>query len=103
MVSGPADIERKQPLNGYGVTILVDSEASGHYVDDVIIPELKHHLQDYTSLSTARTILTDGIALLDVIAWDVLQGLNANEYGDQQLSRIAILNVHDIGRTLFFL
>ena len=52
-------------MNGNVVTVLVDSGASGHYFDDLIIPELKHRLQDHTSLSTPRTILTAGEALLD--------------------------------------
>ena len=60
MMSGPAEIERKPRANGNVVTVVVDSGTSGHYFDNLIIPELKHRLQDYTSLRMPRTILTAG-------------------------------------------
>ena len=67
----PAEIECKPDESG-NVTVLVDSRASGHYFDDTIIPDLKHHLQDYTSLRALRRILTAGGALLDGTAEGVL-------------------------------
>ena len=78
----PAEIERKPHEIGNVVTVLVDSGASGHYFDDTFIPDLKHRLQDYTSLSTPRTILTAGGALLDGTSKGVLQGLIADDYGE---------------------
>ena len=54
------EIERKPHESGNVVTVLVDSGASGYYFDDLIIAELKHRLQDHTSLRTPRTILTAG-------------------------------------------
>ena len=98
--SEPAEIEYKSHESGNGVTVLVDSGAAGHYLDDTIIPELKHHSQDYTSRSTIRTILTARNALLDGTAEDVLQGLITDDYGEQRLARIAILIVRGIGRDI---
>ena len=61
----PSEIERKPHESGNVFTVLVDSGASGHYFDDTIIPDLKHRLQDFTSLSTPRMILAARGALLD--------------------------------------
>ena len=44
MASESAEIERKLRVNGNVVTVLVDSGASGHHFDDLIIPELKYLL-----------------------------------------------------------
>ena len=101
MESEPAEIERKPHESSNVVTVLVDSGGSGHYFDGLIIPELKHRLQDYTSLSTPHTILAAGGALLDGTAEGVLQGLVTDDYGEQHLTRIAILIVPGIGRNLF--
>ena len=101
MKSEPAEIERKPHESGNVVTVGVDSGASGHYFDDTIIPDLKHRLQNYISLSTLRTILTAGGALLDDTAESVLQGLMAHDYREQHVGRIAILFVAGIGRKYF--
>ena len=99
--SEPAEIERKPRESDNLVAVQVDSGASGHYFDDLIILELKHRLHDYTSLGTHRTILTAGGALLDDIAEGVLKGLITDDYGEQHLARIAILIVSGIGRNFF--
>ena len=96
----PAKIERKPHENGFVITVLVDSGASGHYFDDIIIPDLKHRLQGCTSLSTLGKILMAG-ALLDSTAQGVLQGFIMDDYGEQHLARVAILNVPGIGHNLF--
>ena len=87
--------------SGNVVTVLVDSGATGHYFDETIIPDLKHRFQDYTSLSTPRTILTAGGALLDGTAEGVLQVFITDDYGEWHLARMAILTVPGIGRNLF--
>ena len=100
---GPAEIERKAHKSGDVVTVLRvdDSGVSGHHFDDIIIFDLNHRLQKYTSHSTPRTILTAGGALLDGKAEGVLQGLITNDYGEQHLAPIAILIVPGIGCNLF--
>ena len=100
MESKLAEIERKLHESGNAVTVLVDSGASGHYFDNLIIPELKHRLQGYISLSTPRTILTARGALLDGTAERVLQGLITNHYGEQHLARTAIPISFGIGCNL---
>ena len=85
MKSEPAVIKRKEHKCGNAVTFLVDSHSFGD-----IIPDLKHRLQNYSS---PRTILTAEGALLDGTTECVLQGLVTDDYGEQQLARIAILIV----------
>ena len=97
----PAEIERKPHESGNVVTAVVDSGASGHCFDDAIIPDLEHHLQDYTPLSTPRSILIAGGVLLDGPAEGVLQGLITDDYGEQPLARIAIPFVPEIGRNIY--
>ena len=99
--SEPAEVERKSHESGNVFTFLVDSWASGHYVDDLNIPELKHRLHDYTSLSTPRTILTAGGHLLDRTAEGVLQGLITDDYREQHVARILFLIVSGVGRKRF--
>ena len=101
MESEPAEIEPKPHESGNVATVLVDSGASGHYFDDLIIPELKNRLQDYTSLSTPRTIRTAGGALLDGTAEGVLQGLITDDYREQHVARILFLIVSGVGRKRF--
>ena len=83
------------------VALMVDSGASGHYFDDTIIRDLKHRLQDYVHLSTPRTILIAGEALVNVTAEGVLQGLVTNDNGNQILVRVDIVVVPRNGRNLF--
>ena len=47
MVLGPAAFKHKPSSGDDTVTVLVDSRASGHYFDDLIIPSLKHRLLNY--------------------------------------------------------
>ena len=101
MASRPAEIERKPYVNGNVDAVLVDRGASGHYFDDLVIPELKHRIQDYTSLCTPHAILTAGESLLGDTPDGVLQGLITDDYGEQHLARFAILIVSGIGRNLF--
>ena len=54
-----------------------------HYFDNLIIPDLKRRLHYYTFLSTPRTILTAGGALLDRTADGALQGFRTDNYGTQ--------------------
>ena len=101
MASGPAAFKHKPSVGDDSVSILVDSGASGHYFDDLIIPSLKHRLMNCVLLTTPRKILTAGGALLDGTAKGVLQGLVTDNHGEQHLARIAILIVLGIGRSLF--
>ena len=97
----PAEIEHKTRESDNVVTVLVNSGASGHYFDDTIIPDLKLLVQDYTSLSTPRTILTIGGSLLEDTAEGVLQGLITDDYGEQHPAQIVILIAPGIGRNIF--
>ena len=101
MVSGTAAFKHKPSAGDDSVTVLVNSGASGHYFDDLIILSLKHRLPNYVLLTTPRKIFTTGEALLDGTAEGILQGLFTNNHGEQHLARTAILIVAGIGRNLF--
>ena len=85
----------------FPVIITVDTEASGYYFDDAIIRDLKHRLQDYVHLATLRKILTTGGARLDGKVEGVLQGVVADDYGNQIIVRVNFVVVPWIGRNLF--
>ena len=72
MASGPAAFKHKPSSGDDTVTVLVDSRASGHYFDDLIIPSLKHRLLNYVLLTMPCKILTAGGALLDGTAEGIL-------------------------------
>ena len=83
------------------VHVLVDSEASGHYFNDFLMPEFNRRLLDYTCLTTPRKILTAGGALPDVTGERILQGVITDNCGNGHLVRIQILVVPTIGCNLF--
>ena len=82
-------------------TLMVDSGASGHYFDDAIIRNLKHRLQDYVHLATPRKTITTGGALLNGTVEGVLQGLVADDYGNQILVGVDIVVVPGNGCNVF--
>ena len=101
MASGPAAFKHKPSAGDHSITVLVDSGASDHYFDDLIIPSLKNRLLNYVLLTTPRKILPAGGALLNGTAEGILKGLITDNHGQQHLARIAILIVPGIGRNLF--
>ena len=64
----------------------MDSGASRHYFDDVIIRDLKHRPQDYVHLTTPRKIFTAGGAMVDGTVEGVLLGLVADDNGNRIFS-----------------
>ena len=100
MASSSAAITSEDSVNSNLATLIVDSGASGHFFDDAIIRDLKHHLQDYVHLTTPRKILTAGGALLNGTAEGVLQGLVTDDNGNQIHVRVDIVVVPRIGRNL---
>ena len=65
MASRPAAFKHKPSAGDDSVTVLVDSGASGHYFDNLIIPSLRRRLLNYVILTTPSKILTVGEALLN--------------------------------------
>ena len=101
MALSSAAITFQDSVNSNFVTTMVDSGASGYYVDDAIIRNLKHRLQNYVHLATPRKILTVGGAMLDGMAKGMLQGLVTDGYDNQILVRVHIVVVPGIGRNRF--
>ena len=73
MASWSTTITSKDSINSNLATLMVDSEASGHYFDDAIIRGLKHRLRQYVHITTPRNILTAGGGRLNGTAEGVLQ------------------------------
>ena len=94
-------VTSEDSVNNPLATLMVDSGASGHYFDDIIIHSLKRRLQNYVHLPTLQTILTAGGALLNGTAACLLQGLVTYDYGNQILVRVDIMVVPGIGCNLF--
>ena len=82
MTSEPAASKHKASAGDDSVSVLVDSGASGHYLDDLITPSVKHRLLNYVLLTTPRKILTAGGALLDGTAEGMLKGLSPTITGN---------------------
>ena len=101
MVLSSVVIPFQRSVNINLVTIIVDSGASSHYVDDAMIRDIKHRLQDYVHLAMHRKILIGGGALLDGTAEGVLQGLVADGHGNEILVQVDIVVVPGIGCNLF--
>ena len=101
MAPGPAIFKHKPSAGDDSVTVLVDSEASGHYFDDLIIRSFKYRLLNYVFLTTPRKILTAGEALLDGMVVGILQSLVTDNHDEYHPARVAILIVPGIGRNLF--
>ena len=101
MTSSSAFITSQDNEDNNFVIIMVDSGASDHFFDDAIIRDLKLCLQGYAHLATPRKILTARGALLDVTAEGVLQGLIADNYGNQILVRVDTVVVPGMGHNLF--
>ena len=101
MTSSSAAIKFEDSVNTNLVTLVVGSGASGHYFDDAITRDLKNRLQYYVHLTTSRTILTAGGALLDGMAEDVLQSFVNDDNGNQIFFRVDAVAGLGIGRNLF--
>ena len=59
----PAEIVRKPLRSSNVVSVQVDRGASGHYLGDIIIPDLKHRLHEDSCLSTPGTIQLEELCL----------------------------------------
>ena len=101
MASTPVAITYEDSVNSNLVTLTPDSGASGYYLNDAIISDLKHCLQDYVHLVSPCKILTAVEALLNGTAEGVLKGLVTDDNGNQILVRVDIVVVPGIERNLF--
>ena len=101
MAPGPVAFKHKPSAGDDSVNVLVNSGASGHYFDDLIIPSLKYCLLNYVLLTTPRKIFTAGGALLDGTAEGILQRLVTDNHGEHHLAWITILIVPGIERNIF--
>ena len=83
------------------VSVMVDSEASGHYFDDALIPRLRYRLENYQELAVRRYITTAGGHQLEGGGQGLLRGHIIDAQGVQRLIQISVLVVPGLGRNLF--
>ena len=83
------------------VSVMVDSEASGHYFDDALIPRLRYRLENYQELAIRRYITTAGGHQLEGAGQGLLRGHIIDAQGVQRLIQISVLIVPGLGRNLF--
>ena len=101
MASSSVAVTFKDSVNSNLVTIMVDSGASGRYINDAIIQDLKRRLQDYVHLTTPHKIPTVGGALLNGTEEGVLQGIVTDDNVNQFWFGVDIVLVLGIERNLF--
>ena len=62
------------PSAGSQITVMVDSGASGHFLDPFLIPGLRGLMSDYCSLDVPHKIVTVGQYVLQGIAKGTVRG-----------------------------
>ena len=83
------------------VSVMVDSEASGHYFDDALIPRLRYRLENYQELAIRRYITTAGGHQLEGTGQGLLRGHIIEAQGVHRLIQISVLIVPGLGGNLF--
>ena len=80
---------------------MVDSGASGHYLNDVIIPELRDKLDSYQVLDEPRKIITAGGGQLEGIAQGLLSDIVVDDKRVRCSLQLSRLIVPGLDRSLF--
>ena len=83
------------------VSVMVDSGASGHYLDDALIPGLRCRLDNYQELAIRRWITTAGGHQLERAGQGLLLVHIIDAQGVQRLIQISVLIVPGLGWNLF--
>ena len=82
------------------VSVMVDSEASGHYFDDALIPGLRYRLDNFQELAIRRWITAARGHQLEGAGQGLLRGHIIDAQGMQRLIQISVLIVPGLGRNL---
>ena len=83
------------------MTMVVDSGASSHYVDDKIITGIKTKMFEYKTLKTPSIITTAGMHRLHGTATGKLRVNVTDSFGEKQTVILPVTIVSGIGRNLF--
>ena len=81
--------------------MLVDSGASGHYLDDIIILGLRDKLNSYQVLDVPRNIITVGGGQMDGVTQEVLRGMVVDGKGARRSVQLSCLVVPGLVWNLF--
>ncbi len=93
--------ERTFLPNNNEITMLVDSGATEHFVDDQLIPELKEKMLNYTVLSTPKKIRAAGKHILLGTVTGILIGSITDKTGKKHEVGFPSVIVSGLGRHLF--
>lgn len=92
---------RSFQANSHTMTMLVDSGATEHFLDDELIPGLKDILLDYELLDNPKKIAAAGQRVLLGTATGVLPDTITNQNGGVHKANFRIVIVSGLGRHLF--
>ena len=83
------------------ITMIVDSGASDHLVDDELIPRLQNIMKDYKKLQEPKIIVTAGNTEVLATATSTIWGHIIDQTGQRVPVRISAMTVPGLGRNLF--
>ncbi len=96
-----AFVSTDQEQNSLKMTMVVDSGASSHYVDDKIIKGIKNHMFEYKILEKPSIITTAGMHRLRGSATGKLRVKVTDHNGEKKSVILPVTIVSGIGRNLF--
>lgn len=100
MTTSPA-LAASGPGPGSQITMMVDSGASEHFLDPLLIPGLRGLMSDYCSLDVPHKIVTAGQYVLEGIAKGTVRGHVIDVSGRENLFAFPAIVVPGLGRNLF--
>ena len=87
--------------NSNKFTMLVDSGASDHLIDEELIPRLRKSMRDYKKVNDPKTIMTNGNKKLFAAATGTIWGYIIDQAGKRVRVRISVMFVPGLGRNVF--
>ncbi|CAN0464242.1 unnamed protein product, partial [Laminaria digitata] len=93
--------ERGFHPNSDRFTMIVDSGASDHLIDQELIPKLRDSMRDYKKLKEPKTIVTAGNEKVFATATGTIWGYIIDQAGQRVPVRISAMFVPGLGRNLF--
>ena len=82
-------------------TMIVDSDASDHSIDEELIPKLRKIMKEYKTLQELDTIVTNGNEKVIVVATGTIWGYIIGQAGNRSPVRISAMVVLGLGRSGF--
>ena len=87
--------------NSHKFTMLVDSRASDHLIDEELIPRPRKSMRDCKKLKDPKTIMTNGNKKVFATATCTIWGYIIGQAGKRVLVRFSVMFVPGLGRYVF--